>query len=304
MKKGFTLIELLAVIVILAIIALIATPIILGIIKDAREKSNQRSVELYGDAVKNAIAKAQLDGTDKSINDILPTVEYEGNRVNCSSILYIKGKVYLSGCTVGNDPKLYTNVGNDYICTLEEGTSKTIGAKYTCNFDIERTFYVLEDGDNTELIKGTTGTAGSGEISLLMDRNLADNVAWCGDEVRCKKSGNWSNTSGPITANEYLSEYTSSWGVMVTLPTADQIMDSFAFENLHDGEEWHGSIPKPENHMEGIFGYWTSSYFYHGPYPIVSDDAYYVSYIGDLSSTSIYGGLGIRPVVTLPKELI
>ena len=33
-KKGFTLIELLAVIVILAIIALIATPIILGIIND------------------------------------------------------------------------------------------------------------------------------------------------------------------------------------------------------------------------------------------------------------------------------
>ena len=43
-KNGFTLIELLAVIVILAIIALIATPIILGIINDAREESNERSV--------------------------------------------------------------------------------------------------------------------------------------------------------------------------------------------------------------------------------------------------------------------
>ena len=37
-KKGFTLIELLAVIVILAIIALIATPIILGIVEDARKE--------------------------------------------------------------------------------------------------------------------------------------------------------------------------------------------------------------------------------------------------------------------------
>ena len=36
-KKGFTLIELLAVIVILAIIALIATPIIIGVIDDARK---------------------------------------------------------------------------------------------------------------------------------------------------------------------------------------------------------------------------------------------------------------------------
>ena len=38
-KKGFTLIELLAVIVILAIIALIATPIILNIISDSKEES-------------------------------------------------------------------------------------------------------------------------------------------------------------------------------------------------------------------------------------------------------------------------
>ena len=35
-KKGFTLVELLAVIVILAIIALISTPIILGVIEKTR----------------------------------------------------------------------------------------------------------------------------------------------------------------------------------------------------------------------------------------------------------------------------
>ena len=41
-KKGFTLIELLAVIVILAIIALIATPIVLNIIADSKENSQLR----------------------------------------------------------------------------------------------------------------------------------------------------------------------------------------------------------------------------------------------------------------------
>ena len=45
-KNGFTLIELLAVIVILAIIALIATPIILGIVEDAKRDAFLRSVEL------------------------------------------------------------------------------------------------------------------------------------------------------------------------------------------------------------------------------------------------------------------
>ena len=50
-KLGFTLIELLAVIVILAIIALIATPIVLNIIKDSRESAGLRSAEMYLDAV-------------------------------------------------------------------------------------------------------------------------------------------------------------------------------------------------------------------------------------------------------------
>lgn len=47
-KKGFTLIELLAVIVILAIIALIATPLIMDVINDAKEgamEQNKRTME-------------------------------------------------------------------------------------------------------------------------------------------------------------------------------------------------------------------------------------------------------------------
>ena len=54
-NKGFTLIELLAVIVILAIIALIATPIILGIINDARTEAKERSAELAYTGVQYAV---------------------------------------------------------------------------------------------------------------------------------------------------------------------------------------------------------------------------------------------------------
>ena len=102
-KKGFTLIELLAVIVILAIIALIATPIILNIISDSREESNKRSVELYGKAVEQAIAKSQLNGTEipagDLISSLLSTVEYSGNAVTCTTNkLYEDGKVKLAGC--------------------------------------------------------------------------------------------------------------------------------------------------------------------------------------------------------------
>lgn len=64
MKKGFTLIELLAVIVILAIIALIATPIILGIINDARHSAKERSAELVYTGVEYAYTTSLYKSTD------------------------------------------------------------------------------------------------------------------------------------------------------------------------------------------------------------------------------------------------
>ena len=45
-NKAFTLIELLAVIVILAIIALIATPIILGIVEDVKNDAYLRDCDM------------------------------------------------------------------------------------------------------------------------------------------------------------------------------------------------------------------------------------------------------------------
>ena len=69
-KNGFTLIELLAVIVILAIIALIATPIVLSIIDNTKQSSMLRSAEMYVKAAELSIAQATLK--DKNIEDKLP----------------------------------------------------------------------------------------------------------------------------------------------------------------------------------------------------------------------------------------
>ena len=64
MKKGFTLIELLAVIIILAVIALIATPVVLNVVEEAKVKADRNSVYGLIDAAKLYYAESLLD-TDK-----------------------------------------------------------------------------------------------------------------------------------------------------------------------------------------------------------------------------------------------
>ena len=67
-KKGFTLVELLAVIVILAIIAVIATPIILGVIEKSKKGAAENSALGYTGAVEKQIARNLLD--EAAANDI------------------------------------------------------------------------------------------------------------------------------------------------------------------------------------------------------------------------------------------
>ena len=72
-NKGFTLVELLAVIVILALIALIATPIILNVINDAKKQAAKDSAYGYMDAVEKYIVSSELE--DESIQDGIYSVE-------------------------------------------------------------------------------------------------------------------------------------------------------------------------------------------------------------------------------------
>ena len=71
MKKGFTLIELLAVIIILAIVALVATPIILNVVDDARESAARSEASMIVSGVNNYCATAamrnQLDENEVDI---------------------------------------------------------------------------------------------------------------------------------------------------------------------------------------------------------------------------------------------
>ena len=148
-KKGFTLIELLAVIVILAIIALIATPIIMNIIRDSKENANKRSIDNYAKAVENAIVKYQLDGkkinhgyykyseggklitldTTNPSEEISLNIDYEGNPVLCDIIKFNEDNtIYLNKCKVNGDFVYYEYGTTDYLCVAsKELTTEGVG---------------------------------------------------------------------------------------------------------------------------------------------------------------------------------
>lgn len=125
-NKGFTLIELLAVIVILAIIALIATPVILGIINDARSSAAEESAKLIVSNVQLAYSTAYMakakTGDVPEISDVRDafnksmdkaawtgmTITSSGSNVTCD-VTNTNKKLAVS-CKVGGTEKAKTNV--------------------------------------------------------------------------------------------------------------------------------------------------------------------------------------------------
>ena len=115
-KKGFTLIELLAVIVILAIIALIVTPIVSNIIASARNSANARSVEGHIDNIEYAIISAAfnegkdiayMDGTINDGENL--TISLPSNdTIKCGKYVIANGIVTeATGCKATDWAKTY-----------------------------------------------------------------------------------------------------------------------------------------------------------------------------------------------------
>lgn len=98
MKKGFTLIELLAVIVILAIISLIAIPVVLNMIENTRKGAAESSAYGYVDAVNNVNILADTDdnyemieGVDIDISTV--SVDIKGSKPTSGRVTVSDGAV-------------------------------------------------------------------------------------------------------------------------------------------------------------------------------------------------------------------
>ena len=133
-RKGFTLIELLAVIVILAVIALIATPLIMGTITKAKKNSAVDSAYGYMKAVEHAIGEAQVDDPTGAFDIANQTVTVKGNG---NQVTVVKGEsnVDIDVNYKGSQPKNGDSLTYDANGRVTSGTLNIGGYKVTISND-------------------------------------------------------------------------------------------------------------------------------------------------------------------------
>ena len=312
MKKGFTLIELLAVIVILAIIALIATPIILGIINDAKEESNERSVELYAAAVKNGIAAHQLTkgevpaGTYNNTTKPLPfEVEVDGNVVCTTITISEDGKVTLTGCKVNGGTKEYSygieeEPPVEKVCSIvqQDESKYSIGDVVTCNIgETPDKFYVIADA---ELSAST--------IQMLTEKNIHTTEYRQSDSagpVAFSRTNYWLSSVSSYPADVYdsnsllypiVNEYVSYLSTKLTGTTGSLLTFSQA-ENLECSDSSHSCSSAPS--WVYSTNYWTASaYDTFRVWRVYSRGAFSRGSYGSDSDS------GVRPVITISTSEI
>ena len=107
-KRGFTLVELLAVIVLLAIITVIATPRILDLIQKTDKQAYKESVELIMRTVKIQYDSKEINNTNSALP--ITYIYIEGVQVSPAEILQFKGdKPYSGSITLTTNKKIIIN---------------------------------------------------------------------------------------------------------------------------------------------------------------------------------------------------
>ncbi len=179
MRKGFTLIELLAVIVILAIVSIVAVPIMLNVIDKAKQGAAESSALGYIDAVeKQVMINKVKSGNEINAGEYTKAeltalgLSIKGEVEDAVVVINEKGKVsqarfYIDGYSLDYDgKKVVTNTVDDYskgIDSLLNSCSSLIGTEYTFNYTgSEQEFSVRCEGNYKLEVWGAQGGDASG----------------------------------------------------------------------------------------------------------------------------------------------
>ena len=319
-NKGFTLVELLAVIVILALIALIATPIILNVINDAKKQAAKDSAYGYMDAVEKYIVSSELE--DKSIKDGTYRVE-DLNSMGVSvkgSIpdngnIEIKNKevkrydIGIDGYVVSNGKVGKVSTTKSFKNGTEVYYNPVLGEKCESNEEGCMKWYVFNDKE------------GNATVNVILDHNTTARVAWNSTgnnsemkEVKTKleeDTKDWKNTARLITANE-VAKITGNTGFDAT-----QLGQDWFYLDSNNQTQTATSTNKSKyawlfDYTSGCtsygcntsdssnYGYWTSS-----PSKDNSTYAWRVDFNGILYCYTVTrADNGVRPVITISKSNI
>ena len=330
-NKGFTLVELLAVIVILALIALIATPIILNVINDAKKQAAKDSAYGYMDAVEKYIVSSELE--DKSIQDRTYSVE-ELNSMGVS----VKGSTPDNGnIEIKNSSVKSYDIGIDGYVVINGEVAKVSTTKSFKNGTA--VYYNPETGKkcSESESKSTTGTKsgcmkwyvfndkeGNATVNVILDHNTTAMVAWNSTgnnsemkEVKIKleeDTKDWKNTARLITANE-VAKITGNTGWDANKENQDWFcLDTNQPDNTSYCAKAQGTSKyawlfdytyECTNYGSNIsdlstWGYWTSS-----SYKDNINHAWHVRRYGYVSNNNVARvDVGIRPVITISKSNI
>ena len=187
-RKGFTLIELLAVIVVLAIIALIATPIVMNTIKNAKKGAAERTADNYIKQVETAVAEAKLE--NKSVPNGTYDIDGNGNltgaglpdgklEIDMSGTKPSGGKVTISNggvskeettMTVGDYDVKYNQEKNKYEATNEGGSSSTT-VVYRWSTDEIKIGATIDPNNTSKITKDASTLGKSSYLKHVLDKD-------------------------------------------------------------------------------------------------------------------------------------
>ncbi len=330
-SNAFTLIELIATLVIMAIIALIVTPLVMSIIRKARISADKRSIDAYGRSIELAIAGYLMDNGSFPTSIEQLTIEYSGDEVVCSTTqLNSDSSVYLAGCTVGG-----RNVG-DYTYGSDNSPSYTVynvGDEVTYN-NVD--YYVIENSgassDKVKLLKAdplTTAEAnhfGAGHINNYVPSSESfyqqanDNSGYGSipyyenENCHYAGAGSFVTTGCSSNYNQSVIKYVvDAWATAeapgadtARLITIDELLDNLGFEYYEQGTSsgYRATESSPRFMNDGNYSYWTMS-----AYNDDNSKVWYIRTYPDLSVSDMHTDYScyasaVRPVIVLPKSAL
>lgn len=329
-NKGFTLVELLAVIVILALIALIATPIILNVINDAKKQAAKDSAYGYMDAVEKYIVSSELE--DESIQDGRYSVEELNKKISVKGSTPDNGNIEIKNSSVksydiGIDGYVVRNGKVEKVSTTKSFKNGT--AVYYNPVSREKcksSEAVSTTGKNSGCMKWYVfnDKEGNATVNVILDHNTTANVAWnstrSNSEMKEVKKAlendtkDWKNTARLITANEvakitgntnwdaskenqtlFCLDTNQSDGTNHCAKTKGTSKYTWLFDYTSVCTDYGCNISDSSN-----WGYWTSI-----PYKDNTINVWVVNSYGSLTLDYVTRTVvGIRPVITISKSNI